>query len=102
VLLGGLAGLELASACLALPLARGKFGRFRSFPFPFAFRSTAPLPCKTPLLLLGIVGLAAARLEVEEGKIALSVQKLQNIYKHHLFHRENRVRYQRDSALDQV
>jgi hypothetical protein len=29
---------------------------------------------------LGIVGLAATRMEIEEGKIALSVKKLQNIY----------------------
>ena len=30
---------------------------------------------------------------VQEGKVAFFVKKLQNIYKHHLFHCENRVRY---------
>jgi hypothetical protein len=53
----------------------------------------ALLPCKMPLLLLGIIGLVAALLEFKEGQVTLPIQKLQNIYKHHLFHRENRVRY---------
>jgi hypothetical protein len=55
-----------------------------------------------PLLLLGIIGLAAALLEFEEGLVAISIKKLQNIYKHHLFHLGNRVRYKRDSAFDQM
>jgi hypothetical protein len=93
VLAGSFAGVELSSTCHALPLAGGLFSRFRRLPFPFSLSSTAPLLCKTPLLLLGIIGLTAARLEIEEGKVALSVEKLQNIYKHHLFHRVNRVRY---------
>ena len=71
----------------------GEFGHFRGLTFPSRLGSTAPLPCKTPLLLLGIVGLAATRMEIEEGKIALSVKKLQNIYKHHLFHLFYWVRY---------
>jgi hypothetical protein len=73
VLLGGFAGLKLTSTCHALSLARGKFGHFRSFPFPFAFRSTASLPCKMPLLLLGIIGLVAALLEFEEGHMTLPI-----------------------------
>jgi hypothetical protein len=48
----------------------GLFGRFRRFPVPFPLSSTAPLPCKTPLLLLGIIGLAAALLEFEEGLLS--------------------------------
>jgi hypothetical protein len=40
-------------------------------------RSIAPLLCKMPFLLLGIIGLVAACLEIKKGKIALSVQKLQ-------------------------
>jgi transposase-like protein len=54
---------------------------------------------------LGIIGLATAHLEIEEGKVAFSIKKLQNISKHHLFHLEDRVRYKCelcDSALDQV
>jgi hypothetical protein len=85
-----------------LPLTRGHERRFRSFPFPFSLSSTAPLPCKTPFLLLGIVGLAAALLEFEEGLVAPLVQQLQNICKHNFFHLEDRVRDKRDSALDQV
>jgi hypothetical protein len=46
-----------------------------------------------PLLLLGIIGLAATVLEFKQGKVAFSVKKLQNIYKHHIFHYENRMRY---------
>ena len=100
--LGSFAGLKLASACHALLLARGKFSHFRSFPFLFVFRSTTPLLCKLPLLLLGFIGPRATLLEFEEGLVASPIQKLQNIYKHHLFHLENRVRYQCDSTLDQV
>jgi hypothetical protein len=48
----------------------GLFGRFRSFLVPFLLSSTAPLPCKTPLLLLGIIGLAATLLEFEEGLLS--------------------------------
>jgi hypothetical protein len=59
-----------------LPLTWWELGCLGSFPVPFTLGSTAPLPCKTPLLLLGIVGLAAARLEIEEGKVAFSVEKL--------------------------
>ena len=102
MLLGSFVELKLGSACLALPLACGKFGCFHSFLFPFTFRSMAPRLCKMPLLLLSIVGLVATHLKIKEGKIALSIQKLQNIYKHYLFHYENRVRYQHDSALDQM
>jgi hypothetical protein len=51
---------------------------------------------------LGIIGLAAALLEFEEGHVTLLIQQLQNITKHHLFHLVNRVRYKRNSALDQV
>jgi hypothetical protein len=80
----------------------GLVGHFHGFPFPFPLSSTAPLPCKTPLLLLGIVGLTAALLEIEKGLVAISIKKLQNIYKHHLFHLGHRVRYKRDSTLDQV
>jgi hypothetical protein len=36
----------------------------------------ATFPCKTLLLPLGVVGLATARLEIEEGSIALPVEKL--------------------------
>ena len=73
VLLGSFARLELASACQALSLTCGKFSHFCSLPFPSTLGSRAPFPCKTPLLLLGPVGLAATQLEIEEGKIALSV-----------------------------
>jgi hypothetical protein len=62
----------------------------------------APLPCKTPLLLLGIIGLVATLLEFEEGHVTLPIKKLQNITKHHFFHLVNRVRYKCDSTLDQV
>jgi hypothetical protein len=51
---------------------------------------------------LGIIGLVAALLEFEEGLVAPLVQQLQNIYKHDLFHLEDRVRDKCDSALDQV
>jgi hypothetical protein len=51
---------------------------------------------------LGIIGLAATHLEIEEGTDALSVKKLQNITKHNFFHLEDRVRYKRDSTLDQM
>ena len=73
MLAGGFTGIELVPTCPVLPLARGLFGHFRSFPFPFSLRSTAPFLCKMPLLLLGIVGLVAALLEFEEGLIAISI-----------------------------
>jgi hypothetical protein len=63
----------------------------------------APFLCKTPLLLLGIIGLAATQLEIEEGRVALFVKKLQNITKHNFFHLEDRVRrYKCNSTLDQM
>jgi hypothetical protein len=55
---------------------RGTMGHLSSLTFPFLFRGMAPFPCKTLLLLLGIVGLAAALLELEEGKIALPIKQL--------------------------
>jgi len=67
VLAGDFAGLELASTCLALPLMGRVFSRFCSLMIPFLFGSMAALPCKTPLLLLGIIGLAATLLEFEKG-----------------------------------
>ena len=100
--LSSLARLELASTSQAFPLAGGKLGGLSSLPLPFPLRSTASLPCKTPLLLLGIIGLAATLLEIEEGHMTLPVKKLQNIHKHHPFHHMNRVRYKCNSALDQV
>jgi hypothetical protein len=62
----------------------------------------APFLCKTLLLPLGIVGLAATRVKIEEGARALSIEKLQNIDKHDFFHLEDRVGDERDSTLDQV
>ena len=73
VLPGGFARLELSPTCLALPLTSGEVGHFRSFPFPLSLSSTAPLPCKTPLLLLGIIGLAATLMEFKEGLMATLV-----------------------------
>ncbi len=99
---GGFAGFELTSACPTLPLTRGSFGHFRSLPCPFWLGTTAPLPCRTPLLLLGIIGLAATLLEIKEGLVVFPVKKLQDIYKQHLFHPGYRVRYKGDSTLDQV
>ena len=43
---------------------------------PFMLSSTAPLLCKTLLLLLGVIGLAATLLEIEEGHVTLPIQKL--------------------------
>jgi hypothetical protein len=102
VLAGSFAGLELASACLTSPLTGGKLSSFRRFTNPFPLSSTAPFPCKTPLLLLGIVGLATALLEIEEGRVTLLIKKLQNKHKHHPFHHVYWVRHKRNSALDQV
>jgi hypothetical protein len=102
VLAGSFAGLELASTCLTLPLTHGKLGHFRSFMIPFTLSSTAPFPCKMPLLLLGIIGLLATLLEIEEGTRAIPIKKLQNKHKHHLFHHVYRVRHKHNSALDQV
>ena len=70
---GSFAGIELASTCLALPLTGRKFGYLGSFPISLLLSSTAPFPCKTPLLLLGMIGLAAALLEFEEGQVTLSI-----------------------------
>jgi hypothetical protein len=69
VLAGGFAGGELASTPLALPLTLGQFGCLSSLMFLLALSSTAPFTCKTLLLLLGIVGLAATLLEIEEGNV---------------------------------
>ena len=48
-----------------IALAFWKFGSFHRLMVPFPLGSTASLPCKMPLLLLGIIGLAAALLEFE-------------------------------------
>jgi hypothetical protein len=48
----------------------GWFGRVRAFPVPFPLSSTHPIPCKTPIHLLGIIGFAAALLEFEEGLLS--------------------------------
>ncbi len=95
-------GGELLSTGPALPLMRGLFGHFGSLPIPFSLSSMAPLPCKTPLLLLGIIGLAATLLEFKEGHVVFPIKQLQNIYKHYPFHLVDRVRYKCDSTLDQV
>ena len=39
-------------------------------------RRTAMLLCKTLLLLLGIIGLAATHLKFEEGQVTLLIQQL--------------------------
>ena len=73
MLLGSFAGhqdLNLHPSGVHMPCIAAGVWEFCSFPFPFMFRSTAPLSCKTPLLLLGIVGLVAAFLEIEDGLIA--------------------------------
>jgi len=57
----------------------GEGGSLGRFSLPLLLSSTAPLPCKAPLLLLGIIGLAAALLEFEEGFVAFPVKKFQNI-----------------------
>ena len=102
VLAGAFAGLELSSTCHALALTCRESGRFRSLSIPLTLSRSAPLPCKTPLLLLGIIGLAAALLEFEEGRVTLPIKQLQNIRKHDLFHPGHRARDKRDSTLDQV
>jgi hypothetical protein len=76
VLVGNLAGLELSSTCLALLLTGGSLGHFHSLTVPFLFSSTAALLCKTPLLLLRIIGLAAALLEIEEGHVTFPIKQL--------------------------
>jgi hypothetical protein len=76
VLAGGFSGGKLASAPLTLPLTLGKFDHLGSLMFLLMLSSTAPFMCKTLLLFLGIVGLAATLLEIEEGKTANSVVKL--------------------------
>ncbi|KAI9433613.1 hypothetical protein BJY52DRAFT_1231505 [Lactarius psammicola] len=99
---GSFVGIELASTYLTLPLTSRELSCFCSFTVPLPLSSSSPFPCKTPLLLLGIVGLAATLLEFEEGTSASSVEKLQNKHKHHPFHHVDRVRHKRNSALDQV
>ena len=70
---------------IAAPRA-GSLATFAALTFPFSLSKHGSSSVQdASLLLLGIVGLAATRMEIEEGKIALSVKKLQNIYKHHLF-----------------
>ena len=76
MLAGAFAGLELSSTCHALVLTGGKFSCFHSLPIPFPLSSLAPLPCKTPLLLLGIIGLAATLLEFEEGHVTIPIKQL--------------------------
>ena len=76
VLAGGFVGGELASTSLALPLDRREFSSLGHLMIPFMLSSTAPLPCKTLLLLLGVIGLAATLLEIEEGHVTLPIQKL--------------------------
>jgi hypothetical protein len=73
VLLGGFVELELVSTHPALLLLSGEFGCLGSFPVPLLLRSLAPLSCKPSLLLLGIVGLAAALLEFKEGHVTFPV-----------------------------
>ena len=76
MLAGSFAGLELLSTCLILTLMGGKFSHFRSLTLPFLLSGSAPLPCKTPLLLLGIIGLAATLLEFEEGRVTFPIKQL--------------------------
>ena len=102
MLAGAFAGLELSSTCHALALMGRESGCFHSLSIPFPLSHSAPLPCKTPLLLLGIIGLAAALLEFEESCVTFPIQQLQNKCKHDLFHPGNRARDKGDSTLDQV
>ena len=74
--LHSLARLELASTDQAGLLVRGQLGRLSSLTFPLALSSTALLPCKTLLLLLGIVGLAATLLELKEGQVTIPIKQL--------------------------
>ena len=55
-----------------------------------------------PLLLVGIIGLAATLLEFEEGHVTFPIKQLQNKSKHHPFHLGDRARHKCNSALDQV
>ena len=74
--LRSLARLEHMSTDQARPLALRKFSHFRRFPISFMLRRTAMLLCKTLLLLLGIIGLAATHLKFEEGQVTLLIQQL--------------------------
>jgi len=51
-------------------------GHLGSLAFALSFGSSAPLPCKTPLLPLGVVGLATTLLEFEEGDVVFSMKQL--------------------------
>ena len=102
MLRSSLARLELTSTVHTFLLTSREVGRLGSFPIPLSLRRTAPLPCKTPLLLLGIIGLVATLLEFEEGQVALPIKQLQNKNKHTLFHLGHRARDQCKSALHQV
>jgi len=73
---GGLARCELPSARHAFPETRGTVGHLGSLAFALSFGSSAPLPCKTPLLPLGVVGLATTLLEFEEGDVVFSMKQL--------------------------
>jgi len=75
VLVGDLARFELTSTYQALSLVGGRGGRFRSLMIPFLLSSTAALPCKLPLLLLGIIGLAATLLEFKEGRVTFPIKQ---------------------------
>jgi hypothetical protein len=76
VLAGSFAGLETASTLTARLRWLGQLGRFRSLTVPLSLGSPAPFPCKTLLLVMGVVGLTATRAKIEEGLIANSVKKL--------------------------
>ena len=51
----------------------GGMSSFHRFTFPLMLGSMALILCKIPLLLLGIIGLAATILKFKEGKVALSI-----------------------------
>ena len=99
---GLLSGVKLASASQALPFPGRALGSFSCFTFPLPFGSMAVFPYKTLLLLLGIVGLSATLLKSKEGQVTFLVEKLQNKYKQHLFHPDDRARYECNSTLYQV
>ena len=74
MLAGSFVGIELVSTCLALLLTKSKFGHLGSFPISLLLSIMALFPCKTLLLLLGIIGLAATLLEFEEGQVTLPIE----------------------------
>jgi len=83
VLVGSFARCELAHTIQALMLTGGSFGNFCLLMNLFLLSSTAVLPCKMPLLLLGIVGLAATLLDFKEGCVTFPIRSLFHLYHHH-------------------